>query len=201
MLNFCFPWFAVPAAAIDSQTNVKASVHSAQPQDIKELAELLTYCFHPPQGWLSCFHPLLILGVHEDLRTRLRQPPSQYCCLVVSKPLDSRGNRREIVGTVEISQRPNFWQASPLPYISNLAVKASHRRQGIARQLLLKCEQVASEWGCRELTLHVMENNRAAQQLYLASGYQIQHREPSLSSLLLQQPRRLLLQKPVFPVS
>jgi GNAT superfamily N-acetyltransferase len=199
MLNFCFPpdWFVAPAAAIDSQTTVKAIVHSAQPQDIKELAALLTHCFHPPQGWLSCFHPLITLGVHEDLRTRLRQPPSQYRCLVASMPLTG-GNGREIVGTVEISQRRNFWQGTPLPYIANLAVKTSHRRQGIARQLLLRCEQVASEWGCGELTLHVLEDNRAAKQLYLASGYQIQRCEPSLSSLLWQQPQRLLLQKPVL---
>jgi ribosomal protein S18 acetylase RimI-like enzyme len=184
----------------NSQTTVKASVHSARERDIKELAELLIYCFHPPQGWLSCLHPLLALGVREDLRARLHQPASQYCCLVASKSLDHLGNRREIVGTVEISQRPQFWQAAPQPYISNLAVKSSHRRQGIARQLLLKCEQVAREWGCRELALHVLENNHAAQQLYLASGYQIQRRELTFSSLLWQQPQRLLLQKPVFPI-
>lgn len=201
MQNFWFPpqWFAPATAAIDCQTIAKASVYSAQPQDIKELAELLTYCFHPPQGWLSCFHSLLTLGVHEDLRIRQRQPPSQYRCLVASKPLaGERGSRREIVGTVEITQRRNFWHGTPRPYIANLAVKPCHRRQGIARQLLLKCEQVASEWGFRELTLHVLEDNHAAKQLYLATGYQIQRREPTLTGLLWQQPQRLLLQKPLF---
>ena len=113
-----------------------------------------------------------------------------------SQPVNGdRTNRQEIVGTLEIGLRKSFLGSSSRPYISNLAVKPSHRRQGIARQLLVKCEQIASEWEAKELTLHVLEDNHAARQLYLANGYQIQQAEVNLSYWLFQQPRRLLLQK------
>ena len=197
MLNFCFPpdWF-LPVVATDFPTKNRTSIRSIQPQDIKELAGLLTECFYPQQGWLSCFNPLLTLGFHEDLRTRLHLPPSQCRCLIASQPLNGdRTNREEIVGTIEIRQRKSFLGGSSIPYISNLAIKPSHRRQGIARQLLVKCEQIAREWEARELTLHVLEDNHAARQLYLASGYQIRQVEANLSYWLLPQPRRLLLQK------
>jgi ribosomal protein S18 acetylase RimI-like enzyme len=138
----------------------------------------------------------LTLGVHEDLRTRLRLPSSQYRCLIASQSVKGDYRIREaIVGTVEIKQHKSFLSGLSRPYICNLAVKSSHRRQGIARQLLLKCEQIAREWEAKELTLHVLDNNHAARQLYLASGYQIEQVETNLSYLLWQQPRRILLQK------
>ena len=193
MPNFSFSpdWFPL-IVANNYPTRNRAILRSAQPQDLKELARLLTECFPPHQAWLSCFHPLLTFGVYEDLRTRLHLPPSQYHCLIARQSVkgDYR-NQEQIVGTIEIRQYQNFFGNISPPYISNLAVKPSQRRQGVASQLLFKCEQIAREWGARELTLHVLENNHAARQLYLASGYQIQQVEANLSNWLLQQPRRL----------
>ena len=78
-----------------------------------------------------------------------------------------------------------------------MAVSSSYRRQGIAKQLLLKCEKVAEEWNCELLHLHVLEDNLAAKQLYLTNGYRSQRVENSLQSWLFKKPRRLLLEKKV----
>lgn len=92
---------------------------------------------------------------------------------------------------------PPSWQphASQYPYISNLAVRKSYRRQGVARQLLLACERTSLEWGFPDLYLHVLENNHQARQLYLKAGYQLRQVEPSYSAWLFGQPKRLFLQK------
>ncbi|MGF1482342.1 MAG: GNAT family N-acetyltransferase [Cyanophyceae cyanobacterium] len=88
--------------------------------------------------------------------------------------------------------------SAPAPqtlYISNLAVKASWRRQGIAQSLLARCEQLAQQWGFCRLSLHVLEDNYQARQLYAKRGYQLERIESSLGSWLFKQPRRLLLSK------
>ncbi len=167
--------------------------------DIQSLAEVLTDSFHPPQGLMGWMYPLFKLGVCEDLRNRLSSSPSQYICLVASRSVSpaARGNE-EIVGTVEMSLRSNsYWStiSSRDPYIANLAVKNSYRRQGVARKLLRKCEQIALEWGFSEISLHVLDNNQQAKQLYFTSGYRLTQMESGLSSWLWNNPRRLLLNK------
>lgn len=106
------------------------------------------------------------------------------------------GYREELVGTVELALRTS-WQpgSSQYPYISNLAVSHSCRRQGVARQLLLACERTSLEWGYSNLYLHVLENNHQARQLYLKAGYQFSQAESDLLSWLLGRPKRLFLQK------
>ena len=144
-------------------------------------------------------YPLLKLGVYEDLRTRITSSYPYYSCLIaclVDNPFNIQ--TEEIVGTIEISVRSfapwsNFIAKSP--YICNLAIKNTHRRQGIARKLLLKCEQKTNEWGFSQLFLHVLEDNHQASQLYFSSGYKLKQAESNLTNWLWQSPRRLLLTK------
>ena len=57
-------------------------------------------------------------------------------------------------------------------YISNLAVHADYRRRRLGSRLLGACEDVAAQrWGCRELYLHVAEDNAAGLRMYAARGY------------------------------
>ena len=167
--------------------------------DIQSLSEVLTDSFHPPQGLMSWMYPLLKLGVCEDLRNRLASNSSHYICLVASRSVSPAAKEnQEIVGTVEMSLRSNpYWStiSSRYPYIANLAVKNSYRRQGVARKLLGKCEQIALEWGFSEISLHVLDNNQQAKQLYLTSGYRLARVESSLTSWLLNNPRRMFLNK------
>ena len=149
-----------------NKCNASIVIRRAKPKDLHSLADVLTTSFHPPEGLLWWMFPLLKLGVYEDLRSRLQSNSPHYTCLVASQTrMAGIGGDEEVIGTVEITVRSqSSWIPTepPAPYISNLAVSHAHRRQGIARKLLLKCEQIALEWGFKELSLHVLENNYQA---------------------------------------
>jgi ribosomal protein S18 acetylase RimI-like enzyme len=162
-------------------------VRIAQPKDLKGLVEVLSRSFYLSQPTVPGLQPLFKLGMTEDMRGRLRSGKPNYRCLVACQG-------ETIVGTVELGLR-NQMMAKQIPYISNLAVIPEYRRKGIARKLLLKCEQISWEWGFEELSLHVLDNNLAGQQLYLKNGYKLQKIEYSLSSWLFHQPKRLLMFK------
>jgi ribosomal protein S18 acetylase RimI-like enzyme len=175
------------------------TVRPATVQDARPLADVLTYSFHRYSGLRGLLVPILRLGVYEDLCHRLRQPKPQHMCFAACL----RENRCSVVvGTVEVSVRYLRTQAiAPIksPYISNLAVNPDYRRLGVARRLPQRCETQVRHWNYSNLALHVLENNEAAKQLYLRSGYGVQQVENSLNSWLLNRPRRLFLQKDLSP--
>ncbi|BFM39569.1 GNAT family N-acetyltransferase [Synechocystis sp. LKSZ1] len=166
------------------------TIRCAKLQDIQGLTEVLLQSFHPPRRWSAWFHPLLRLGIYEDLRSRLRASSPHYTCLIALRAPDE-----EIIGTAEISLRGWFYPQARTGYISNLAVSPAHRRHGVARQLLLKCEQVARDWNCHTLALHVLDNNHSAKSLYDDLGYQTQGTDFQWPTGLFHWPRRLLLEK------
>ncbi|WP_245927718.1 GNAT family N-acetyltransferase [Aphanothece hegewaldii] len=179
------------------QSSFALKIRIAQPRDLKELVEVLSRSFYPSQTTMLGIQPLLRLGITEDIRGRIRSEKPNYRCLVAfTTPTTFPNTPRTLVGTVELALR-NQVMAKQIPYISNLAVIPEYRRQGIARQLLLRCERIAREWGFKELSLHVLENNLAAQQLYFSNGYKLQKIEHSLSSWLFKQPKRLFLAKEI----
>jgi len=104
-----------------------------------------------------------------------------------------------LAGTVEMTLRPSYpWRiygSSQYPYLSNLAVRPECRRQGVARELLLSCEQIALDWGFQDLYLHVLENNQKARGLYTKLGYRLDQVDSSWGCFLWKQPRQLLLHK------
>lgn len=190
------------------------SIRPAHLADAAELAEVLACSFYSRQGWGRWLYPLLRLGIHEDVKTRLRDRGEDYVCWIavaVPPPSDS-GNgatsagRPRLLGTAEISLRPSLptglpWSmAWPMmrsrqPYISNLAVRPDCRNQGIAGQLLAACEQTARMWQCQALYLHVMDDNAIARRLYTRGGYHLYRTEPHLPAWFWQPPKRLLLRK------
>ncbi|WP_238544309.1 GNAT family N-acetyltransferase [Gloeocapsa sp. PCC 73106] len=132
--------------------------------------------------------------MYEDLRNRLSRSPSDYVCLVATL------HDETIVGTVEIALRSTYafnFMGTKRPYISNLAVRLAYRRQGIARKLLLKCEQIALDWGYEKLSLHVLADNYQAQQLYFSKGYKIEKVDSGMDDWFLNRPKKLLLIKSV----
>ncbi|MEB3358678.1 MAG: GNAT family N-acetyltransferase [Synechococcales bacterium] len=188
-------------------------VRAARQPDLTTLAEILADSFHHRDGVLGLLYPLFRLGIYEDLKHRFMAQPSRYVCLVAAFYEASGGNPAggpatdpssdsqeaggKIVGTVEMGVRTwSFWypQARYL-YLSNLAVLASHRRQGAARQLLEACEHIAQNWGFYDIYLHVLENNTGAKRLYESMGYTVRRAEPQFGSVLFNQPRQLLLRK------
>jgi ribosomal protein S18 acetylase RimI-like enzyme len=199
-VDFCFSSFLPYASASsgDDFDDAQLIIRTVELKDIKGLTDVLTHSFHPRQGLWFWLYPLLKLGISEDLRSRLRSSSPHYRCLVASKVVYEVGAEvEEIVGTAEIAMRSYAVASDRSPYISNLAVSQVYRRRGIARQLLNGCERVAREWGCQYISLHVLEDNHSAKQLYFTSGYQLHRIECSLSSWLFKRPRRLLLRKKV----
>ncbi|MGF1493028.1 MAG: GNAT family N-acetyltransferase [Microcoleaceae cyanobacterium] len=180
-------------------------VRAATISDLRRLAKLLAQSFHRSDNLLGLFHPLLHLMIYEDLRQRFTAGSRHYTCLVVilhpsTHPEQNPVHRPGlIVGTVELGLRSRYpWQVSSLRkylYISNLAVHPQFRRQGIAQDLLQRCEVVARDWGFSALYLHVLENNDQAKQLYTKLGYRLGSIDWSWNSLLLGQPRQMFLHK------
>ncbi len=210
VVNPCFSFWTPykPAPAGQDATTVGAShfmIRTAQVRDLTTLAEILTDSFHPPTGFMRWASPMLRLGIYEDLRNRLRSNSPHYVCLVaVVQGSTASDSDEALAGTVEIALRsPPSWQpqACQYPYISNLAVKKSCRRRGVARQLLLACERTSLEWGFKDLYLHVLENNHQARELYLQAGYKLHQTEPSYGAWLFRRPKRLFLHKGITPTA
>lgn len=194
-------------------------IRAAKPEDLSDLADILANSFHSRGGIAGWFYPLFRLGIYEDLRHRLQSSSPRYVCLVgiykgspggdnqdqLSVEQEIRGNTvanedgDSLVGTVEMTLRsPNPWRlynSSGYPYLSNLAVHSEYRRRGVARQLLLACEQIASNWGYQDLYLHVLENNLKARGLYTQLGYRLHQVDSNWACLLLGKPRQMLLHK------
>lgn len=183
----------------DASINCQHSlVRTAQAKDLLGLADILTDSFHSSVGIMGWFTPLFRLGMYEDLRVRLRSASAHHTCLVAVAPLSPVQDEDFLVGTVEMTLRyPPVWerQVGQYLYISNLAVRQSCRRQGVAQKLLLACERKALEWGFKDIYLHVLENNEQAKQLYFKLGYRLHYIDPNWSFPVLNQPRRLFLHK------
>lgn len=58
-----------------------------------------------------------------------------------------------------------------IAYISNVAVRESYRRQGIAKMLIAKAEAKAKNWGCHAIALHCDLQNLGAKSLYASLGF------------------------------
>ena len=189
----------VPVSISVEFESISCHVRPARLTDLPQVTDVLATSFYPPLGWQRWFYPLFRLSIHEDLKQRLQANHTHYRCLTAIAP-DHQDCR--VVGTVEIACRqPELWHFNRprQVYLSNLAVQAGYRRQGVARQLLKAAEHLSLDWGFRELYLHVMADNNRARLLYQNMGYQVHRIEPSLFSLLNIQPSRLLLRKPLFP--
>ena len=173
-------------------------IRNAQSHDVHALSILLLHSFNHGLGednnrWMQL---LIRLSIQTDLNYRINQPShyqtQHHQCLVAVRP----SVENTIIGTVEVSiQRHTFWSSSKYLYISNLAVQTDCRRQGIAYELLQRCELLGKAWGLVDIYLHVREDNIVARQLYERCGYQVKRLDFNLGALLLRQSQPLFLHK------
>lgn len=199
-----------PPAFNQSPRSSQWLIRPAKLEDVAQVAEILSDSFHAREGVFSWAYPLLRLGIYEDIRNRLRSNSQHHVCLVAFDAAttvgDNSSSSDRLIGTVELSLRShprgtNYLYLSnnhlnrQYPYLSNLAVHSSYRRQGVAAQLLLSCDRIALSWGLGDLYLHVLENNHSARQLYFKLGYKLYEVDSSWSTWLFRRPRQLLLHK------
>jgi ribosomal protein S18 acetylase RimI-like enzyme len=181
-------------------------IRTARPHDLRELSDLLADSFYARDGQSTWLLPFFRLGIYEDLRHRFQSQSPHYACLAaidystnphIQASLDVP---QAIAGTIEVSAKsPKFWSTKTQTYlyISNLAVRPSYRRRGVALQMLTACEQIARDWGFSELYLHVLETNTDARRLYHRAGYHMESVDISVSNILFGKPRQLFLRKPL----
>lgn len=190
--------YPLPCSCEELSTTVQ--IRLATWDDISQISGVLTLSFNKFNDFIWWLYPLMKLGVCEDLRSRFRANNPHYACIVAAIPANSvTGTKEQIIGTVELSVRTRYyWQGrNEYPYLANLAVNKNYRRKGIGSQLLKYSEQIATNWGFQQLSLHVLASNNQGQQLYLQNGYKIQQVETDLYSLFVASQRRLLLTKSI----
>lgn len=71
----------------------------------------------------------------------------------------------------EIIGLAGFWMMVDEAHIITIAVRNTHRRQGIGESLLSSAIDTAKQLKAREVTLEVRESNEAAKSLYVKYGF------------------------------
>ena len=59
----------------------------------------------------------------------------------------------------------------PYAYISDLVVRAAHRGRGVGRELMVRAEAFAREFGAQQLKVGVLVRNEATHAFYRAGGF------------------------------
>ncbi len=86
------------------------------------------------------------------------------------------------VGLVNCIEGFSTFQCKPLVNVHDVAVLASHRGRGVARQMLLKAEDMARERGAVKMTLEVLSGNVSALALYRRLGYAGYQLDPAMGT-------------------
>lgn len=86
------------------------------------------------------------------------------------------------VGLVNCIEGFSTFQCKPLVNVHDVAVLASHRGRGVARQMLLKAEDMARERGAVKMTLEVLSGNASALALYRRLGYAGYQLDPAMGT-------------------
>lgn len=138
-------------------------------------------------------HQVFLLLEEEEGRDRARGTPSNSSSMKMGEE-ERQGRENEdatLLGMIELSLQPTTGLPPPLlplppavkrflallgfpvhPYISNLLVDASVRRQGHAARLVAHAESVARENGFHLIYLHADGDYRPAVKLYENLGYE-----------------------------
>lgn len=196
--SFSLPSHQKPVAVATNPITSGFQIRLCTAADLADVAQIIAESFHSRHGIWGWAFPLLRLGIYEDLRHRLAQCAPHHACLVVVDTSD-RANLN-LVATVELSVRlGDAWTYTgtrkSFAYLSNLAVHPQYRRQGAARALLTSCEKVATDWGFKDLYLHVLENNHQARQLYFKLGYRMHQIDSNWNTFFFRRSRQILLYK------
>jgi ribosomal protein S18 acetylase RimI-like enzyme len=90
----------------------------------------------------------------------------------------------EAVGLINCLEGFSTFACQPLLNIHDVIVLPAYRGLGVAKQMLVKVEELAREMGCCKLTLEVLEGNLAAQRAYQSVGFRPYALDPKMGRAL-----------------
>lgn len=90
-------------------------------------------------------------------------------------------NRRSVAGILTVDTVADFLprkgpfrqRRTGIAYVSNVAVRETDRKKGIAKMLVAQAEAKARSWCCRSIALHCDATNLAAVRLYKSQGFKV----------------------------
>lgn len=135
------------------------------PGDFPQLYAIEQLCFQPPFRFPRHYMQQLV------------NSPNSATWVAESTPAESKPAEEGGAMTGFTIVQWTHEDTQTIAYIQTLEVAPTHRKQGIASELLRRLESSATTAGAQVIWLHVAESNAAAIHLYQAHGYQPQGRE------------------------
>jgi ribosomal protein S18 acetylase RimI-like enzyme len=145
-------------------------IREADFADLGSAAKILTDGFYGDANFIT--YNIERLNTFLSLESTYPQPAvgAVHSMLVACRQTDGK-----VLGFAEIDGRPTQDKdASPRPYMCNLAVSTKWRRRGLAKALVQHCEEKVLAWGRTDMYLKVREANDAATDMYKGLGYDVQ---------------------------
>lgn len=147
----------------------------ANPQHGAALVELLDGYARDPMGGA---HPLSDFA-KDNLVRALAQRPQAFSVLAFDGDLP--------VGLVNCIEGFSTFACRPLVNVHDVAVRASHRGQGVAEKMLALAESIAIGRGACKLTLEVLQGNVGAYRLYQRLGFANYQLDPAMGQAQFMQ--------------
>ncbi len=125
------------------------------------------------------------------------EPLTQDVKSKLAHALANRGNALSVIayvdghpaGLANCFEEFSTFKCKPIMNIHDLVVSPDFRGKGIAKQILQKVEQIASNRGCCKLTLEVLEGNEIAKNAYFKFGFEGYQLDPKYGqALFLEKP-------------
>jgi len=144
-------------------------IRKCLPADVGQASDILTDAFFKENT--NCFtYQWERLTTYLSLESTYPKTPWERHTLFVA----CHSKSGMVLGLAEIDDRPSKVEnATPRPYMYNVAVHPKFRRKGIAKALVLACEEMAMEWDKPEVYLKVRDLAEPAVNMYKSLGYQI----------------------------
>ncbi|KAJ0544787.1 putative transcription regulator GNAT family [Helianthus annuus] len=174
-----------------------------QEQEMDMTVELLAESFAESMMLPKAYVKLLAFLVKQYLIERRTLMPHAATLIAFHRreDTDEQGEDIQLAGTVEVSFDKLGANASPptptppkdAPYICNMTVNKSLRRQGIGWQLLKASEELISQMtSVREVYLHCRMIDSAPFNMYSKAGYSVFKTDSILILLTLQRRKHLM---------
>ncbi|GMH23939.1 hypothetical protein Nepgr_025782 [Nepenthes gracilis] len=158
----------------------------------QEFYALKRRCTGQDGNSLKCYCLVALKREERNIRRTVLNSVVGTLDLSIRQFLHGETYPREKSRTTAVLASQDPFGAHRYAYIANVCVSKFARRQGIASNLLHLAIDIATSAGMQQLYVHVNADNKAAQQLYTKSGFEIFE---AASSTLAKDQRLLMLNR------